>query len=870
PEDFATQGVSDVADALAAVPGANVADDATAVIRGLPDRYVPSLVNGVRLPSASEEKRAVELDQFPTNIVQTISVSKTFLPDSQGDASGGSVDVQLRSIPDEGIFNFNVGTAYDSQLTNEQRFLLYEGGGVGALGRDAGNRRPQLDRLGQGWEGAIGVEESGAPNLFKFAGSVGDSVELDNGMKIGGFLSLFYDRDGSFRDNEVNDRYWVDFGQTTPSPIEVGEGTFGEGSAQTALFDIVRATEEVQWGGTASLGLEIDPDNQIGLQFLYTHTADDSAILAEDTRGKLFRFPNYDVNDPAGPGNTIADDTYPITAGTEDAPYIRTHSLVYNERTVGSTQLRGEHVLRMDEVELGGNWRLKSPELGWTLAQSFSNLDQPDKRLFGATWLARSFVPAGVNPAQVIPPRYEQFKPAESINLGNFQRVFTTIEEDSSQGKLDLTLPFEQWAGDEGEFKIGYFTDRADREFRRQSFSNTGGLPGGGPGPGIFFGDFSEFWTDNFQEEQRPINASEEDADYDGSIDIAAWYGMVEVPVSDSLRFIGGARVETTDIGVTIDAEDFVTWIPPGASGPAQLLPGDADVDQKERSLLPALTAIWDATDRIVVRAAVSKTIARQTFRELTPIIQREFQGGPIFLGNPELRIAELDNYDLRVDYEPTDSTFLSTSIFHKEITNPIETIQQFVSFSFTTPANFPEGELSGIEFEARQDLGGISDSLEGLSVGFNATFIDSEVTFPERQFQDLSGLGLGLDSTTRDATNAPDRLLNFFVNYNLRETGTQFGLFYTVQGETLVAGEGVDSEFRLIPAVYQKEFGTLNLTVAQRLTDHLNLRIAARNLTNPSVDQVFRSDAFDEDILTTTFTRGVEYSVGLSASYSF
>ncbi|MEL6717040.1 MAG: hypothetical protein AAFP86_24905, partial [Planctomycetota bacterium] len=177
-----------------------------------------------------------------------------------------------------------------------------------------------------------------------------------------------------------------------PTPIEVGEGTFGNGDAQTALFDIVRATEEVQWGGTASLGLEIDPDNRIGLQFLYTHTADDSAILAEDTRGKRFRFPNYDVNDPAGPGNTIADDTYANTDGTGDAPYIRTHSLVYNERTVGTTQLSGEHVLRMDDVDLGGKWRFKSPELNWSVAQSFSNLDQPGKRLFGSVWLARSFV----------------------------------------------------------------------------------------------------------------------------------------------------------------------------------------------------------------------------------------------------------------------------------------------------------------------------------------------------------------------------------------------------------------------------------------------------------------------------------------------
>ena len=42
------------------VSGASVQDGKYAVIRGLPDRYVSSQMNGVRLPSADEDKRAVE------------------------------------------------------------------------------------------------------------------------------------------------------------------------------------------------------------------------------------------------------------------------------------------------------------------------------------------------------------------------------------------------------------------------------------------------------------------------------------------------------------------------------------------------------------------------------------------------------------------------------------------------------------------------------------------------------------------------------------------------------------------------------------------------------------------------------------------
>ena len=78
-------GVSDAAGALRLVPGATVVDG-FAVVRGLPDRYVSSQINGARLPTADEDKRGVELDQFPSAVIDSLQVSKTFTPDQQGDA----------------------------------------------------------------------------------------------------------------------------------------------------------------------------------------------------------------------------------------------------------------------------------------------------------------------------------------------------------------------------------------------------------------------------------------------------------------------------------------------------------------------------------------------------------------------------------------------------------------------------------------------------------------------------------------------------------------------------------------------------------------------------------------------------------------
>ena len=65
---------------------------------------------------------------------------------------------------------------------------------------------------------------------------------------------------------------------------------------------------------------------------------------------------------------------------------------------------------------------------------------------------------------------------------------------------------------------------------------------------------------------------------------------------------------------------------------------------------------------------------------------------------------------------------------------------------------------------------------------------------------------------TTRDMTNAPEHLYNLYLTYDIAAAGTQFALFYTVQGDTLVAGAG-QSHGNFVPSVYAKEYDTLNLT---------------------------------------------------------
>jgi len=842
-------GASDAASALKLVSGATVQDGKFAVIRGLPDRYVSSQMNGVRLPSADENKRAVELDQFPGAVIDSIQVSKTFTPDQQGDASGGAVNLVLKGIPEDSLAQFQIQLVANSQVTGIDDFLSYKGGGLNFLGNK--NKPIQYENLGDSWDGTVGVSEIDAPIDFKASGSIGGKEVLGDGWVVGGFGSLFFERDSSYYDNGVNDSWWVENAGDPMTP-QSKQGTPQDGDFKTALFDVTKATQSVKWGGLGSIGLEA-PGQRVGLSFLFTHSAEDSATLAEDTRGKEYYFPNYDPYDPTGPGN----DPDSLNA----APYLRTQTLQYTERTTSTLQLAGEHELGLDAFRIGG-LAFRNPVLDWSLSHSTAVLDQPDKRQFGSLWLPESFNP-GVPP--FVPPftspaEYFPYKPGANFNLGNLQRIWKKIEEDSNQASVNLKTPFEQWSGEQGYVKFGGFADDVERNFNQDTFSNFN------DSAASYEGDWSTPWSDTFPFENHPITASLTDVDYKGTQKIRAWYGMFDLPLNGELNLISGARFEDTRIGIVNDPEADANWFPPGSTAPVALLLGDADVSFHQSDVLPSVGLIWSPSPVVGVRGSFSQTIARQTFKELTPIIQQEFLGGPIFIGNPGLGMSSLTNLDLRVDYRPLDSSLISLSWFHKDIEDPIEYVQRVGLFDYTTAVNYPKGKLSGVELELRQQLEDLWEPARGFAFGANATLIDSKVWLPDDEAAGFSDPSIGAPITSRDMTNAPEYLYNINLTYDFEGTGTQIGLFYTVTGDTLVAGAG-QANGNFIPSVYSKAYGSLNFSVQQRLGDHWKLSLAAKNLTNEKVEEVYRSEYIGEDVTKTSYTKGTDLSISLTMS---
>ncbi len=842
-------GAGDAASALKLVAGASVQDGKYAVIRGLPDRYVNSQMNGVRLPTADADKRAVQLDQFPSAAIESIQVSKTFLPDQQGDASGGAVNVVLKGIPNETVFKLDSQLSYNSQVTGNDDFLLYDGGGVSLLGDD------ERDIPSDGnFDRTVGVAPEGAPIDYKWSLAAGGKHEFDAGFTLGGLASFFYERDSSFFDNGINDKYWVEEPGGFMSPQYI-QGTPMQGDFKTQLFDVTQGAEEVKWGGLGTVGIETE-NHSLSLTTLYTRAAEDVATLAEDTRGKAYYFPGYDPDDPSDPGNRERD----------AAPYLRTETLQYTERTTQTMQLSGQHKLPDPGLEINHFLTSLKPEVDWGFSVNSSGLYQPDKRQFGSMWCAESNnpgYPPYIDPFTE-PAVFRPFKPAANYTLGNLQRIWKDISEDSNQYYFDLKFPFEQWTGDKGYLKFGHFSDRVDRQYNQDSFSN--------------FNDNSaqcesywdDYWSGVFPSENHPVTAAEIDVDYKGEQDITAWYYMTDLPLNSRFKFIGGVRHEKTDIGIENFPEDEVTWIPPGSPGSVELKPGQADVDYTQNDMLPSLGFVMTPIDQIKLHGSYSQTIARQTFKELTPIQQQEFLGGDVFIGNPFLKMSALKNYDIRTDYTPYEGGLISLSFFYKDIQDPIEYVQRIADFGYTTPVNYPEGKLSGYEIEIRQKMGQIWDTLNGLSIGANATFIDSEVTLPDFEAAQLKEPNIMAPMPTRDMTNAPEYLYNFFLMYDLTDLGmkgTQAGLFYTVRGDTLVAGAG-QADGKFVPSVYETEYGTLNLSATQSFGKNWKLKFQAKNLLNPAIESVYRSEYIGGDVLKTSYKKGIEFSLSVSATF--
>lgn len=803
-DQFARLAVGDAAEALSKVTGASVVDGKYVLIRGLGDRYSNTLMNGVSVPSADPDKRAVQMDQFPADLIESIVTTKSFTPDQPGAFSGGSVNLKTKAFPEQLFVSVSGSVEYNTNTTGEDILVVQGGGGEAPdLPASLPNRTAATLAARQG---DFGLAESldQATKAFHPAGffpttrkadpDFGASVAFGNRLYFGdeglfGFTaSVTYDRSYSHYSDGESNRFLGTSAEpinrllltSDTSLLSVDPTAIGV-PAGTPAFGVTSSSVEEATGAFVKLAVRPVGEHEVTLDLFYNESSNDTV-----RRGVGEEAINY--------GGSIFE----------------VYDLLLTERSISSAQLAGKSLFPA----------LNELQIDWRASLSSSTQDQPDYRTLAAVY---DFNGNFVNATSVQPNRY-----------------FRELEEDATEGGIDVTLPFAH-RDREHRLKIGGMASHNERTYGEQRFQYAVNPQDredleAFPGPVGIVGR-----TANSVSFGNTITRLQEPNNYEGEQDITGVYSMIDYQITDRWRGITGVRFESTEIN-TVPAEV------PG------LTPRPGAIDESDT--LPALSLVFAQSERINWRFAYGRTIARPTYKELSDISYEDVFTGDVYLGNPDLKLTVIDNLDLRWEWFPRKGETIAVSAFYKKLDQPIEVLYN-PALGSIQPQNVEEGIIYGLELEFRRGLDFISDGLGDFSVGGNLSLIHSEVTIPPVELAILRANDPGAEDK-RDLLGQSPYVLNLDVSYDRTDWGTTATLSYNVVGPRLDL-----VNFGPLPDVYEQPAGLLNLVISQRLSSRWKLKFSAKNLLDPDKEKTIGTEI--GDLVFSRYSTGRSFSLSLS-----
>lgn len=137
--EIARTGEGNIAGALSRVTGLSLVGNGYVYVRGLGDRYSLALLNGSQLPSPEPLKRVVPMDLFPSRIIASSLVQKSYSVNFPGEFGGGVINLTTKSIPKEGFISVGGSVSADTETTNQLGYSYY-GSKTDWTGYDNGNR----------------------------------------------------------------------------------------------------------------------------------------------------------------------------------------------------------------------------------------------------------------------------------------------------------------------------------------------------------------------------------------------------------------------------------------------------------------------------------------------------------------------------------------------------------------------------------------------------------------------------------------------------------------------------------------------------------------------------------------------------------
>ncbi len=492
---IAKSGDSDVGEAIKRVTGVTVEGGKNVYVRGLGDRYTKTILNEMELPSLDPDRNTIQIDLFPTNIVDNIVVYKTFTPDLAGDFTGGTVDIKLKDFPEQKIFNISASLGYNSVTSFNNQFLTYDSKSADIFGLGADNRALPLDKDALTPLPVFSTEleeqtrsfgsnmstQTTSPFLNQsYNISLGNQINRDK-VTLGYSAALGYKNNNTHLEDAVINQYWKNSNKSINGLVDI----------ETDISQI--STNEVLWNGLLN-----------------------GSVKFGNTSSSLSLFHTQDGIKTASRGNTTTGDE----SGTPNTTLER-HVLYYNQRSISNAVFDVRHVLPKQKLEFS-----------FKASPSLSLNKEPDIR-------------------QTI---YNTEDGGYSLNPGEgglVSRVYRDLQEFAVNGKFDVKKEFKMKTG-EAKIKGGaaYFTKFRDFSVVEYNFRESGNDM-------IFTGDPNQLFEDKSLYDATTNTGiyvsgqTEPSNTYEASQDVLGFYVMSEMPLSKKIKVIYGARAEKVTMKYT-------------------------------------------------------------------------------------------------------------------------------------------------------------------------------------------------------------------------------------------------------------------------------------------------------------------------------
>lgn len=821
-------GDANVAAAMTRIVGVTVEGGKYVSVRGLGDRYSKTMLNGAELPGLDPNRNAVQMDMFPSNLVDGILVYKNFTPNLPGSFSGGLVDVRTKDFPNSLSLRVSSSVGFNTQASLKDNFIADPVTTGDILGfadpsrsiptyitEDLGGtlptrpvtlpqleaRGPLLDQASKSFQTRMAPTQrtSGLNQSYEF--SVGNQHAI-GGRPIGYIASLTFRRNFSFFENGVRNQY------SLPGP----SSTILDPEAKLTGS---RGEDETVWGGLVKLSFKPWDTHKFSVNYMRNQSG--SAF------GEFF------------------EGRYIVSGGDLN---LQTRTAGYIERALQVTQLQGDHafgdLLKAD----------------WIVSYSNAMQNEPDLRFFANEFQLNQLADGQVDTTYII----------DDAAYDRPLRFYRELNEQDIDAKLNFTLDIPSIGTDKpSTLKFGgaYTTkDRSFSETRYEIFPGRNATDYSGSedeyfaeenfGYTLSYGDDGRF--QGYEERLFYQDVTLRQNRFDAEQLIYAAYLMTESSIGERLKVVLGARFEGTEMYIfPEDSTLFDSIIEEDSTA----TPGELSL----KDFLPAANLIYSISEDMNLRLGYSRTLARPNIMEFSQFERLPFIGGPIYEGNPNLTRTLITNLDLRWEWFFSLTEMVSVSTFYKYFENPIELTQDFATQNLRfTYVNRESALVAGAEFEVKKNLSFLGDAFSKFQIGANASFIYSETPLTEEEILNIKTVD-PTRSETRPLFGQSPYVFNGELAYIDREDkGLTVSANFNVFGPRLFAVGGA------APDIYEQPRPSLNISASKDLGKGFSVRLRANNLLNPEYKftQTFKEQEyfFRNNRIGRTFSLGVTYQV--------